>query len=72
MPELSPLPPKLSKSPLFTLRIWQEELGNGEIEWRGKLQDVTSSDSHYFRDWYTLIESLQALLKAYFGPRSVP
>lgn len=45
-------------SHLFTLRLWREELGSGEAEWRGKVQHVTSGEARYFRDWSTLISFL--------------
>lgn len=51
-------------SHLFTLRLWREELGNDQAEWRGKVQHVISAESHYFRDWPTLIVWLQAMLPA--------
>ena len=54
-------------SHLFTARLWQEELGNGQTELRGKVQHVSSGEVRYFRDWPTLITFLQALLSA---PRS--
>ena len=48
---------------LFMLRIWREELGQGQREWRGKVQHVTSGEARYFRDWATLIAVLQEILK---------
>ncbi len=54
-------------SHLFTVRLWQEELGNGQTELRGKVQHVSSGEARYFRDWPTLIAFLLALLSA---PRS--
>jgi hypothetical protein len=54
-------------SDLFTVRLWQEELGNGQTELRGKVQHVSSGEARYFRDWPTLIAFLLALLSA---PRS--
>ena len=42
-------------SQLFTVRVWLEELGNGQTEWRGKVQHVTSGEVRYFRDWATLV-----------------
>ena len=41
-------------SHLFTLRIWSEPLGNGWSQWRGKVQHVTSGETHYFREWSML------------------
>jgi hypothetical protein len=47
---------------LFMLRLWREELGGDEIELRGKVQHVTSSEVRYFRDWPTLIAFLLQVL----------
>ncbi len=47
---------------LFTLRMWPEALGDGQIEWRGKVQHVLSGQAHYFRDWDALIAYLQDML----------
>ena len=46
---------------LFTLRLWQEELGGGESEWRGRVQDVTSGEAAFFRDWPGLAATVQRL-----------
>lgn len=50
-------------SQLFTVRLWQEELGEGRSEWRGKVQHVLSGEARYFRDWATLIAALQEMFK---------
>ena len=47
---------------LFTLRMWPEVLGDGQIEWRGKVQHVLSGQARYFRDWDTLITYMQETL----------
>jgi hypothetical protein len=41
-------------SHLFMLRLWLEDLGNGQTDWRGKVQHVNSGEARYFRDWSTL------------------
>jgi len=51
-----------SRSHLFTVRVWQEELGNGEKEWRGKVQEVHSGEVCYFREWPTLVTALLKML----------
>ena len=33
-------------SHLFTVRVWQEELGNNQSEWRGKVQNVHIGEPH--------------------------
>ena len=50
------------RSHLFTVQLWQEELGHGQTEWRGKAQHVSSGQVHYFREWPKLILFLQAML----------
>jgi hypothetical protein len=49
-------------SHLFTVRLWLENLGDGRAEWRGQLQHVLSGETHYFREWETLIALLLAML----------
>ena len=49
---------------LFTLRIWQEEAGEEQVEWRGKVQALPDGEAYYFRDWPGLILHLQAMLDA--------
>ena len=51
------------RSQLFTLRLWPEELGAGQIDWRGKVQHVNSGEARYFRDWPTLQAFVEALLR---------
>ena len=53
---MEPLRPR---SHLFTVRLWLEPLGNGQTEWRGKVQHVPSGEARYFRDW----QALQAFLE---------
>jgi hypothetical protein len=50
------------RSHLFTVRLWAEDIGNGQREWRGRIQHVTSGEAYYFRDWPTLIVHLLKLL----------
>lgn len=49
-------------SHLFTLRLWLEDLGGGETDWRGKVQHVNSGEARYFRDWPTLEAFVEGLL----------
>jgi quercetin dioxygenase-like cupin family protein len=48
-------------SHLFTVRLWREEVGSGQIEWRGKVQKVSTGEAHYFRELSALISLLQTL-----------
>ncbi len=41
-------------SHLFTVRLWLEDLGDGEVEYRGQAQHVLSGETRFFRDWATL------------------
>lgn len=47
-----------TRSHLFTVRLWEEDLGLGQAEWRGFVQHVPSGKSHYFRDWQEMIRFL--------------
>ena len=51
-----------SRSHLFTVRVWQEEIGTDQTEWRGKVQLLTSGEVHYFRDWAALVPLLLTML----------
>jgi hypothetical protein len=50
------------RSHLFTVQLWQEELGQGQTGWRGKVHHVSSGHVRYFREWPKLIHFLQAML----------
>jgi hypothetical protein len=52
------------RSHLFTVRLWAEELGNGQTEWRGQVQHVLSGETRYFREWATLEAFVLALLSS--------
>lgn len=49
-------------SQLFTVRLWPEELGDGLVEWRGRVQHVTSGQWRYFREWPALVAFLEEVL----------
>ena len=55
-------PSKSPRSQLFTVRVWKEEVSNGQIEWRGKVQLVNSGDVRYFRGWAALVPLLLTML----------
>jgi hypothetical protein len=55
---------KAGHSHLFTVRMWPEALGDGRIEWRGRLQHVLSGETRSFRDWASLVACLVAMLPA--------
>jgi len=58
---MDPLP-QPQRSQLFTVRVWAEDLGDGQQEWRGQVQHVISGETRYFREWSMLIAWLQAML----------
>jgi hypothetical protein len=51
-----------SESHLFTIRLWWEDLGRGQTDWRGKVQHVNSGEARYFRDWHILEAFLEELI----------
>jgi hypothetical protein len=44
------------------LRIWSELLSKDLVEWRGKVEHVSSGETFYFRDWSSLVTLLQTML----------
>lgn len=50
-------------SQMFTLRMWLEDLGCGQVAWRGSVQHVNSGEARYFRDWPTLEAFVEELLR---------
>ena len=50
------------RSHLFTVRVWEEQIGADETEWRGKVQLLTSGEVRYFRDWAALVPLLLTML----------
>ncbi len=51
-----------ARSHLFTVRLWREDLGQGQTEWRGEVHEVVSGERRYFRDWSTLVALVQEML----------
>lgn len=54
------------QSHLFTVRLWQENLGDGRQEWRGKVKYLLSNEEITFRGCEDVGELLLSLL-----PRSI-
>ncbi len=46
----------------FVIRLWCEDLGQGRREWRGMVQDVSSGEVRFFRDWQKLVDWIQERL----------
>lgn len=51
------------RSHLFTIRVWQEEVGYDQTEWRGKVQLITNGNVYYFQGWEGLVPLLLTMLK---------
>jgi len=51
-----------SRSHLFTVRVWLEDLGQGQSEWRGEVHEVLSGEVRYFRAWPALLTLVQEML----------
>jgi hypothetical protein len=62
--------PSQGPTHLFMVREWQEDLGDGRIEWRGQVRHVVSGEVHYFRHWPVLISWLKTMLAGRGGARS--
>lgn len=67
----------LRRTDLFLVRIWLEDAGGaedtagetsgggsagGEAEWCGRVQRVVDGESHAFRSWKGLVDSLEAMI----------
>jgi hypothetical protein len=48
---------------LFMLRLWLEDLGNGQTVWRGKVHHMNSGEARYFRDFKTMDTFIKELLE---------
>ena len=47
---------------LFNIRIWFEDLGHGQAEWRGQVRHLPSGETRYSREWAALVAFLQSML----------
>jgi len=50
-------------SQVFMLRLWPEDMGGGQTDWRGRVQHMNSGEARYFRDWPTLESFVEELLR---------
>ena len=55
---------------LFTVRMWREEVADGRLEWRGKVQALPEGDAYYFHGYAGLIERLRTMLDIGYGETS--
>ena len=49
---------------MFLLRVWAEQGSEGEVVWRGRVQQIVSGETHSFETWSMLIELLLRMLLA--------
>ncbi len=56
-------PQNALRTHLFTIRLWQEPLGDGRFEWRGQVRHVLGGERYSFRDWPSLIRHLERKLQ---------
>jgi hypothetical protein len=42
------------ESQLFIVRMWREDLGDGQSEWRAHIRHVPDGDERYVRTWQDL------------------
>ena len=56
------------RSELFTVRVWREELGDDQAEWRGKVQHVQKGEAYYFREWSMLVTAIRKMLQETDAP----
>ncbi len=59
------LEPTHARSNLFTVRLWEENLGAGEKEWRGRIQNIATGEITHFRDWPGLVSALTRMVEAH-------
>jgi hypothetical protein len=43
--------------------VWREELGEGCIDWCGKVQHALTGEARYFREWAELIAFMRQRVK---------
>jgi hypothetical protein len=55
-------PDQHPRSHLFTVRVWQEEVGHDQTEWRGKVHLITTGNVRYFRGGEALAPLLLIML----------
>ena len=49
---------------LFLLRLWREELAQGQGEWRGQMTSLANGEVRYFRSPETLYTILLTMLSS--------
>ncbi|TAH53652.1 MAG: hypothetical protein EYC68_02600 [Chloroflexota bacterium] len=69
-----PAPEKESchRSQLFTVRVWLEDLGNGQSEWRSRVQHIPSGEIRYLNEWSMLLAFILEMLSGDSQPTARP
>lgn len=62
---------EMERSHLFLVRIWLEELGEDEQEWRGRAQNIATGEALYFRGWAGLVTVLRQMVSANRLPETI-
>lgn len=47
---------------LFNVHVWAEEIGDGQVEWRGRINSLPDGSIAYFRTWDDLVKHMQQQL----------
>lgn len=56
-------PTTTTPTTLFTIRLWPEENGDEQPEWRGQITNLHNQEVRYFRDSETLYGVLTKMLE---------
>lgn len=51
-----------TRSHLIIMRVWAEDLGEGKLEWRGRVQHSPGGNTQYFRDLKSLAPLIESML----------
>lgn len=56
------IPHRPAGAELFELQMFLVDIGNGQKDWCGRLQNVNDGKKHYVRGWSGLVADLQKIL----------
>jgi hypothetical protein len=56
------IPHRPAGAELFELQMFLVDIGNGQKDWCGRLQNVSDGKKHYVRGWSGLVADLQRIL----------
>jgi hypothetical protein len=49
------------RSQMFVIRLWHEDLGGDQYEWRASVRHVSSGETYYFRS----LQDLEDILRSF-------